>query len=98
MLDRTTRRLGRAKALHCRQAFHPFAPPADYRKLRIHRLRLGREAKAVDNRQHEEIREAQLRPEQKFPTPRQLAFQYLKQTSTLGMACVTTASSDGMPS
>src|SRR5215470_2512956 len=68
MFDRAARRLGGAKALHCRQAFHPFAPGADRWKTRIHRLRLGREAKPVDNRQHAEIREAQLRPEQKSRT------------------------------
>src|ERR1700747_2107227 len=84
MFDRAARRLGRAKAPHCRQAFHPFAPSADSWKIRIHRLRFWREANAVDNRQHEEIREAQPRPEQKLLTARQLALQHPKADFDLG--------------
>src|SRR6516164_5125467 len=88
MFDRAPRRLRRAKALNGRQAFHPFAPGADRWKIRIHRLRLGSEAEAVDDRQYEEIREAQLRPEQKFPPARQLALQHLKADFDLGARAV----------
>jgi hypothetical protein len=66
------------RATHCRQRFHPLAPGADRWVLRVHALRLRREAEGVDDRQHVEIGEAWLRAQQKWPAIRQLALQHLE--------------------
>src|SRR5689334_18476603 len=78
MLDGSPRGLRGAEPLHCRQGFHPLAPSTDRWVLWVHGLRFGREAKGMDDRQHVEIREAQLRAQQKLPAIRQLALQHLE--------------------
>src|SRR6516162_850203 len=58
VLDWTARRLCGAEALQGRQSLHPLAPGTDRREVRVHGLRFGREAEAVNDRQHVDIRES----------------------------------------
>ena len=83
VLDRSARRLRGAKPLQRRQGFHPLAPGANRREIWVKLLRFRREPEGVDHRQHVEIRQRELRPDQKVLPVRQLALHDPQAVSDL---------------